>query len=152
MTNSRSVLIFFVGAALLYVASALIAGIFGYAVFNEGQYYPPSANALPFLGPIPSQSVILPAEALHGFLIALVLFPFRKRMQELGRLYGGLATAFLIFALGELSDVIEQSLYYKPLPLGFVAASVVEILIQALLFGQLLFILEKRYGHFASVR
>jgi hypothetical protein len=152
LTNSRSVLIFFVGAALLYVASALIAGIFGYAVFNEGQYYPPSANALPFLGPIPSQSVILPAEALHGFLIALVLFPFRKRMQELGRLYGGLATAFLIFALGELSDVIEQSLYYKPLPLGFVAASVVEILIQALLFGQLLFILEKRYGHFASVR
>jgi len=152
LTNSRSVLIFLVGGALLYMASALIAGIFGYAMFNEGQYYPPSANALPFLAPIPSQSAILQTEVLHGVLIALVLFPFRKRIQELGRLYGGLATASLIFVLGELSDVIAQELYYKPLPLGFVTANVVEILIQALLFGQLLFILERRFGQFASVR
>ena len=146
MTSTRSILVFFVGAALLYVASALIAGIFGYSVFNEGQFYPPSANAIPFLAPIPPQAVILPTEALHGVLIALVIFPFRKRIQELGRVYGGLATASVIFVVGELGDVLEQSIYYVPLPLGFITANVLEILVQALIFGQLLFILEQRFG------
>jgi len=45
-----------------------------------------------------------------------------------------------------VGGIIERAVFYKPLPLGFVLINVTEILIQALLFGQVLLYWMKRFG------
>ncbi|MDA4124018.1 MAG: hypothetical protein OK438_01015 [Thaumarchaeota archaeon] len=145
MASAKSTLTFFVGAMLAYVVSSYVAGFIGIGL-GEAQYYPPSSNALSFLREIPSQSVVFPAAILHGLLLGFVFYPFRKRVLELGRLYGCLAMSSVIFVIGELIASLDQSVYYVSIPLGYYVVVAIELLIQALLFGQLMFAWEKRFN------
>ena len=148
MASTRSVLVFFVGVIIAQVVTYYIAGIIAQVGLGAGQYYPPSPNAISFLREIPPQSTILPAQILRALLFGLVLYPFRRRIVELGRLYGGLSASAVIFVAGEVASsggIIERFVYYTPIPLNFVIITAVEILIQALLFGQLLFWWERRF-------
>jgi hypothetical protein len=78
----------------------------------------------------------------------LVLYPFRVRILELGRVWGGLSASAVIFVAGYVAasgGIIERAVYYQPLPSGFVLITVTEILIQALLFGQVLLAWMKKF-------
>ena len=136
---------FFVGSAVTYVVSSYLAGFIGIGL-GEAQHYPPSLNALSFLREIPSQSIVLPAMILNGLLLGVALYPFRARIRELGRLKGGLSVSSLLFVIGELIANINQSVYYVSIPADYYLIVGIELLIQALLFGQLLFAWEKRFG------
>jgi len=151
MASAKSVLTFFMGCALVYVISSYVAGFIGIGL-GEAQYYPPSSNALSFLREIPSQSIVFPAAVLHGLLLGIVFYPFRSRIMELGRLYGGLAISSVIFVLGEVIASLDQSVYYVSIPVGYYEVVAVELLIQALLFGQLMYVWEKRFNRLASLR
>jgi len=134
---------FFAGSAIMYVVASYVAGFVGIGL-GEGRYYPPSSNALDFLREIPSQSIVFPEAVLHGLLLGVVFYPFRGRILELGRLYGGLAISSVIFVLGEVIASLDQSVYYIPIPIGYYEVVATELLIQALLFGQMMFLWEKR--------
>jgi hypothetical protein len=141
MAGARSALVFFVGVTVAQVATYYVAGVIAFLVLGSAQYYPPSPNAISFLREVPPQSVILPAQILRALLFGLVLYPFRVRILELGRVWGGLSASAVIFVAGYVAasgGIIERAVYYTPLPLGFVLVTVTEILIQALLFGQVL--------------
>jgi hypothetical protein len=61
--------------------------------------------------------------------------------MELGQYLGGLSVTALIFFVGEVASaggIIDRFVYYTPIPLGFVVITFFEILIQTLVFGQLL--------------
>jgi len=133
------------GTAVSYVISSYVAGFIGIGL-GEAQYYPPSSNALVFLREIPSQTIVFPAAVLHGLLLGVAFYPFRKRMLELGRLYGSLAVSSVIFVIGELAASLDQSFYYVAIPIGYYEVVGIELLIQALLFGQLIFIWQKRFN------
>ena len=60
-----------------------------------------------------------------------------------------MAVSSVIFVIGELIASLDQSIYYVPIPLGYYEVVGIELLIQALLFGQLLFIWEKRFNRAA---
>jgi len=141
MAEARPALVFLIGVIVAQVATYYIAGLIAVLGLGSLQYYPPSPNAISFLREVPPQSVILPAAILRGLLFGLVLYPFRARILELGRVWGGLSASAVIFVAGYVAasgGIIERAVYYTPLPLGFVLISVTEILIQALLFGQVL--------------
>ena len=141
MRSAKSILIFFVGVVIAQVSTYYIAGVIAFLGLGSAQYYPPSPTAISFLREVPPFSVIIPAAILRGLLFGLVLYPFRARILELGRVWGALSASAVIFVAGEIASsggIIERAVYYKPLPLGFVLITVVEILIQSLLFGQVL--------------
>jgi hypothetical protein len=149
MVSLKSAIIFFVGFVVLHIVTYYIAGIIAQVGLGAGQYYPPSPNAISFLAPIPPQSLIIPAQSLRGFLFAFALFPFRRRIMQLGQYYGGLVVTAIIFIVGEVASsggIIERFVYYNPIPLGFVVITFFEILIQTLLLGQLLLLWEKRFN------
>ena len=145
MVSVRSVFLFFVGSAVAYVVSSYIAGFIGIGL-GEAQYYPPSSNALGFLREIPSQSVVLPATILNGLLLGVVFYPFRPRILELGRLMGSLSVTLVVFVVGELIASINQFVYYVSIPANYYLVVGIELLIQALLFGQLLLAWERRFN------
>jgi hypothetical protein len=69
--------------------------------------------------------------------------------MELGQYLGGLSVTALIFFVGEVASaggIIERFVYYTPIPLGFVVITFFEILIQTLVFGQLLIYWERRFN------
>jgi hypothetical protein len=152
MASTRSVLVFVVGVIVLHIVTYYFAGIIAQVGMGARQYYPPSPNALSFLrDPMSSyvQSLIIPAQALRGLLFAVVLYPFRRRIMELGQYLGGLSVTALILLVGEVASaggIIERFVYYTPIPSGFVVITFFEILIYALLFGQLLLYWEKRFN------
>lgn len=149
MASTKSILVFFIGVIIAQVVTYYIAGVIAQVGLGAGQYYPPSPNALSFLREIPPQTTILPAQILRALLFGLVLYPFRGRIVELGRLYGGLSASAVIFIAGHVASaggIIERFVYYTPIPVSFVIITAIEILIQALLFGQLLFWWENRYN------
>jgi len=145
LSSAKSASIFLLGTAVSYVISSYVAGFIGIGL-GEAQYYPPSSNALVFLREIPSQTIVFPAAVLHGLLLGVAFYPFRKRMLELGRLYGSLAVSSVIFVIGELAASLDQSFYYVAIPIGYYEVVGIELLIQALLFGQLIFIWQKRFN------
>jgi hypothetical protein len=145
LASARSAVFFFFGAALAYIISSYVGGFLGIGL-GEEQYYPPSSNALVFLREIPSQSVVFPVNVLEGLLLGLAFYPFRKRVMELGRLYGGLSLASVLFVLRYLTASLDQLVYYSPIPAGYYLVVSVELLVQSVLFGQLLFLWEKRFG------
>ena len=130
------------------VATYYIAGLIAFLGLGSAQYYPPSPNAISFLREVPPFSVTIPAAILRALLFGLVLYPFRVRILELGRVWGGLSASAVIFVAGYVAasgGIIERAVYYTPLPLGFVLITVTEILIQALLFGQVLLYWMKKF-------
>jgi hypothetical protein len=152
MVSLKSVATFFAGFIILHIITYYIAGIIAQVGLGARQYYPPSPNALEFLrDPTSSyvQSLIIPAQVLRGFLFALALFPFRRRIIQLGQFYGGLVVTTVIFIVGEVASaggIIERFVYYTPIPLGFVAITAIEILIHTLLLGQLILLWERRFN------
>ncbi len=150
MASAKSLLTFFVGCALVYVIASYVAGFVGIGL-GEARYYPPSSNALSFLREIPSQSIVFPEAVLHGLLLGIVFYPFRRRILDLGRVYGGLAISSVVFVLGELIPSLDQSVYYVSIPIGYYEVVGIELLIQALLFGQLMYLWEKRFSRLANL-
>jgi hypothetical protein len=152
MASAKSVLTFFVGVIVLHIVTYYFAGIIAQVGMGARQYYPPSPNALSFLrDPMSSyvQSLIIPAQALRGLLFAVVLYPFRRRIMELGQYLGGLSVTAMILLVGEVASaggIIERFVYYTPIPSGFVVITFFEILIYTLLFGQLLLYWEKTFN------
>lgn len=123
-----------------------IAGIIAQAVLGAAEFYPPSPNAIGYLEDphdLSLQLWILPAQALRGVLFAIALFPFRQRLLELGRWYGGLAVAGILFGVGYVAasgGMIEHFVYFKSAdyPAKFAAITFGEVLIQTLLMGQII--------------
>jgi hypothetical protein len=120
-----------------------IAGLV--ARFGLGAYafYPPSPHALSYLrdpGELAVEIWMLPAQALRGFLFAAVLFPFRRRILELGSWIGGLTVAAILLVMGYVAasgGMIEHFVFFKAeaYPLKFAVITFIEIFIQALLIG-----------------
>ena len=150
MAGARSATVFLVGVIVAQVTTYYIAGLIAFLGLGSSQYYPPSPNAISFLREVPPFSVTIPAATLRGLLFGLVLYPFRARIFELGRVWGALSASAVIFIAGEIASsggIIERAVYYKPLPLGFVLITVTEILIQSLLFGQVLLYWMNKFKH-----
>ncbi len=150
MVSARSVLVFFVGVVVAQVGTYYIAGLIAFLGLGSAQYYPPSPTAISFLREVPPFSVTIPAAILRALLFGLVLYPFRARILELGRVWGGLSASAVILIAGEIASsggIIERAVYYTPLPLGFVLITITEILIQSLLFGQVLLYWMKKFKH-----
>ncbi|MEM3731236.1 MAG: hypothetical protein QW667_03970 [Candidatus Bathyarchaeia archaeon] len=152
MTSIKSALIFIVGFVILHILTYYIAGIIAQVGLGAGRYYPPSPEAIDFLRDPHSsyvQSLIIPAQSLRGFLFALVLLPFRRKIMQFGQYLGGLIITSILFIVGEIASsggIIERFVYYTPIPLDFVVITFVEILIQTLLLGQLIMIWEKKFN------
>ncbi|MEM2994774.1 MAG: hypothetical protein QXI91_01990 [Candidatus Bathyarchaeia archaeon] len=152
MASVKSALMFIAGFIILHISTYYIAGVIAQVGLGVGQYYPPSPEAIDFLRDPHSsyvQSLIIPAQALRGFLFACVLLPFRRRIMQLGQYKGGLIITAVLFIIGEVASsggIIERFVYYNPIPLGFVAITFVEILIQTLLLGQLVMFWEKKFN------
>ena len=129
-----------------------IAGIIAQVALGASQFYPPSPNAISYLRDPHDPALqlwILPAQILRGLLFAAVLFPFRQRILELGRWYGGLAITSLIFIMGYVAasgGMIEHFVYFKAedYPVKFAVITFVEVLIQTLLMGSMIVWLDKR--------
>ena len=84
-------------------------------------------------------------------MLGIVFYPFRRRILDLGRVYGGLAISSVVFVLGELIPSLDQSVYYVSIPIGYYEVVGIELLIQALLFGQLMYLWEKRFSRLANL-
>jgi hypothetical protein len=125
-----------------------VAGIVAQQLLGASDFYPPSPNALPYLKNPNDPDVftwILPAQAVRGFLFSVVLFPFRKRIVELGALNGTLAVAGSIFVIGYVAasgGLIEHWIFFTEYPLRFAGITLVEVLFQAVVLGYIV----TRYG------
>lgn len=148
----------FLRFALIVIVSQLVtyyvAGIIAQVFLGASEFYPPSPNAIRYLKDPHDPTLqlwILPAQALRGLLFAIVLFPFRQRLLELGTWYGGLAIAGIIFVMGFVAasgGMIEHFVYFKAAdyPVKFAAITFIEILIQTLLMGPIIVWLDNRFN------
>jgi hypothetical protein len=138
----------------VHIITYYIAGFIGRYVLGSSEFYPPSPNAISYLRD-PQNAMLLLwallANILRGLLFAAVLFPFRKRLLELGVWYGGLAITALVFVMGYVAasgGMIEHFVYFKAAdyPLKFAIITLIEILIQTLIMGSAIVRLDKRFN------
>ncbi len=141
-------LIVVVGQVLTYY----FAGVIAQLVLGASEFYPPSPHALSYLRDPHeiSLGIILVAQALRGFLFALLLFPFRQRILEWGNTYAALAFAAIILVLSYVAasgGMIEHFVYFteSAYPAKFALITLVEITIQTLLLGAFIVWLERRF-------
>jgi hypothetical protein len=133
-----------------HILTYYFAGVIAQLALGAAEFYPPSPNAISYLKDPHDPGIqlwILPVQALRGLLFAVALFPFRKRILELGIWYGGLAIAGIIFIVGFVAasgGMIEHLLFFKEYPLRFASITLAEVLIQALLMGQIISRLNKK--------
>jgi hypothetical protein len=150
----KSFLKFVLIVILCQVITYYIAGIIAQLVLGANEFYPPSPNAISYLRDPHDPSLqlwILPAQALRGLLFAIVLFPFRQRILELGTWYGGLAITGIVFIMGFVAasgGMIEHFVFFKAAdyPVKFAVITFVEILIQTLLMGPVIVRLDKQFS------
>jgi len=136
------------------VVTYFVAGVIAQNVLGAHEFYPPSPNAISYLRDPHDLSLvawIFPVQALRGLLFALVLWPFRQRILDLGPVLGGLAIASVIFVVGFVSasgGMIEHFLYFKAAdyPVKFAMITLVEILIQTLLMGPAIVAADQRFS------
>ncbi len=148
----KSFLKFAVIVAVCQMLTYFVAGVIAQAVLGAGEFYPPSPHGLSYLRDpheIPMLT-ILSAQALRGILFALVLFPFRTKILELGRWYGALAMAGIILIVGYVASsggLIEHFVFFTAAdyPAKFAAITLVEVLIQTTGLGVLVLWLEQRF-------
>lgn len=149
----KSFLKFTLIVIVMQVITYYFAGIIAQLLLGASQFYPPSPNAISYLRDPHDPSLqlwILPAQALRGLLFALVLFPFRRRILELGTVRGGLLVAGFIFVAGYVAasgGMIEHFVYFKPAdyPIKFAVITFVEILIQTVIMGPSIVYLDTRF-------
>ncbi len=146
----KSLIKFSLFVIIAHILTYYFAGIIAQQVLGAAEFYPPSPDAISYLKDphdFGLQLWLLPAQVLRGLLFAVVLFPFRNRILELGTWYGGLAVADIIFIVGFVAasgGMIEHLLYFNEYPLKFALITFVEVLIQALLMGQIVSRLNKK--------
>jgi hypothetical protein len=137
----KSFLKFTLIVVVAQIITYYIAGVIAQQVLGANQFYPPSPQAISYLRDphqLGLQVWILPAQALRGILFALALFPFRKRLIEMGTWSGGLLFGAVIFLIGYVAasgGMIEHFVYFNEYPIKFAMITFVEILIQVLLMG-----------------
>ena len=93
----------------------------------------------------------LPAQMLRGLLYALALFPFRRKIMEMGQVLGGLSVTGIILLIGYVAatgGLIEHFIYFsgESYPLRFAVITLMKIFVQTLLLGQLLVWWERRFN------
>jgi hypothetical protein len=149
----KSFLKFALIMVIAQVVTYYFAGIVAQLVLGANQFYPPSPQAISYLRDPhdPNLQVwILPAQALRGFLFALILFPFRKQIVGFGIVRGGLIIAGFVFVAGYVAasgGMIEHFVYFKAAdyPVKFAAITFIEILIQTVIMGPWTVAWMKRY-------
>jgi len=154
MIHTRSISKFVIGFSILHLITYFFAGIIAQKVLGANEFYPPSLNALSYLrDPLSAhvQMLFIPAQLIRGLLFAGVLLPFRKRIFELGQLWGGFSIAAIVFVFGYLAasgGMIEHYVYFtaESYPLKFALITLIEILIQTLLLGQLIMLWERKFN------
>jgi hypothetical protein len=145
---------FTVVVVIAQVVTYFVAGVIAQNVLGANEFYPPSPNAISYLKDPHDLALvawIFPIQALRGLLFALVLWPFRQRLLELGTVFGGLTIAGVIFVVGYVSasgGMIEHFLYFKAAdyPVKFAMITFVEILIQTVLMGPAIVGADKRFS------
>lgn len=149
----KSFLKFALIMVIAQVVTYYFAGIVAQLVLGANQFYPPSPQAISYLRDPhdPNLQVwILPAQALRGFLFALILFPFRKQIVGFGIVRGGLIIAGFVFVAGYVAasgGMIEHFVYFKAAdyPVKFAVITFIEILIQVVIMGPWIVAWMKRY-------
>ncbi len=139
----KSFLKFALIVVIAQVVTYYFAGIIVQTLLGANQFYPPSPNAISYLRDPHDPGLqiwILPAQALRGLLFALVLFPFRKQILDMGVIRGGAVIAGFVFVAGYVAasgGMIEHFVYFKAAdyPVRFAAITFVEILIQTAIMG-----------------
>jgi hypothetical protein len=150
----KSFLKFAVIVVLAQVVTYYFAGIIAQTLLGANQFYPPSAQAIRYLRDPHDPSLqlwILPAQALRGLLFAMVLFPLKDRILQLGILRGGAIVAGFIFVAGYVAasgGMIEHFVYFKAedYPVRFAVITFVEILIQTAIMGPAIVHFSRRWG------
>ena len=151
-TNLKHALIFVAGVLVAQVATYFIAGIIAQTVLGVGRFYPPSSEAISYLRDPLSEYVrtyIFPAQILRGIFYGIALLPFRKSILAMGQKMGGLAVAGIVFVIGYFASsggLIEHFVFFNEYPLTFAFITTIEIAIQALLMGQILLCLERKFN------
>ncbi|WP_292391571.1 hypothetical protein [Methanosarcina sp. UBA5] len=154
MLHIKSISKFVIGFSILHSITYFFAGIIAQKVLGASEFYPPSLYALSYLrDPLSThvQMLFMPAQLIRGMLFAGVLLPFRKRIFELGQVWGGLLITAIVFVFGYLAasgGLIEHYVYFtaESYPLKFALITLIEILIQTLLLGQLVMLWERRFN------
>ena len=149
----KSFLKFTMIMVITQIVTYFFAGVIAQSVLGANQFYPPSPNAISYLRDphdLSLQIWIFPAQALRGLLFAIVLFPFRKQIVELGITRGGLIVAGFIFIAGYIAasgGMIEHFIYFKAAdyPFKFALITFIEILIQVAIMGPWTVAWMKRY-------
>jgi len=129
---------------ILHVVTFLTAGWIALALQWEGVY---GGEAAQFFFRDPNsqyvQMWLIPTEILRGILLAIALYPFLGRIMEMKR-WGWLAVASNYLLIGEIGVGTIELITYSNLPASFLWASVPEAALDALLFGYLLVLWQRR--------
>jgi hypothetical protein len=149
----KSFLKFTLVVIVCHVITYYIAGFIARYLLGSSEFYPPSPNAISYLKDPQNATLLLwalLANILRGLLFAIVLFPFRQRLLEMGVWYGGLAITGIVFLMGYVAasgGMIEHFVYFKAAdyPIKFAAITFAEVLIQTLLMGPMIMRLDGRY-------
>jgi len=149
-TLLKFILIVIVSQIITYYIAGIIAQLF----LGANAFYPPSPNAISYLRDPHDPGLqlwILPAQVLRGLLFALVLFPFRQRILQLGKWSGGFAITFVILIIGFVAasgGMIEHFVFFNAAdyPIKFAVITFIEILIQTLLMGPMIVRLDLRFS------
>jgi hypothetical protein len=140
-------LVIFVFAHIVtYFFAGFIAKALG--VFD---FYPPSPTAISYLRNPASAYVwahMFPAQISRSLLYAVALLPVFGLIREQNQFKGGLIIGSIIFLVGYVAasgGLIEHTVFFTEYPLRFALISLVEISIQAFLFGQAVMALTRKY-------
>ena len=129
---------------ILHTLTFLIAGWIAIALQWEGTY---GGTAAQFFFRDPNsayvQTWLIPTEVLRGILLAVALYPFLGRIMEMKR-WGWLAVASNYLLIGEIGVGTLELITYSNLPASFLLASIPEAALDALLFGYLLVLWQRR--------
>ena len=129
---------------ILHVVTFLTAGWIALALQWEGVYGGETVQFF-FRDPYSQyvQTWLIPTEILRGILLAIALYPFLGKIMEMKR-WGWLAVASNYLLIGEIGVGTIELITYSNLPASFLLASVPEAAIDALLFGCLLVLWQRR--------
>ena len=129
---------------ILHVVTFLTAGWIALALQWEGVYGGETVQFF-FRDPYSQyvQTWLIPTEILRGILLAIALYPFLGRIMEMKR-WGWLAVASNYLLIGEIGVGTIELITYSNLPVSFLIASIPEAALDALLFGYLLVLWQRR--------
>lgn len=150
----KSTIKFILEFAILQLITYFFAGIIAQHILGANDFYQPSIHALSYLrNPLSKHvtTLFIPAQLLRGVLFALVLLPFRARIFEFGQIKGGLIITAIVLVFGYIAasgGLIEHYVYFTApsYPLKFALITLIEIIIQTALLGQLLMVCERTFN------